>query len=255
MGVHDISPFLWQKRERNPLRRNGAYGVDVSGLLYAIISCASVYRRLTRVPAASIKAEAAAWLDHWRSVHKFEELNIKLAFVFDGRDKGLKRLRRLARQAAETKWNQSLLFSETWQQADKANANLARVNGHVIRAFCDWARDTLDDDKYVLFGAPFEADAQLIYIEREGFTNGSLSEDSDLFFIEGSKNIYSGFNTRSTKKYRVIINRNTVTPYLSQLRGHQLRAFASFCGTDYIDHLKGVGKWVLCSMECYFVLT
>ena len=79
-------------------------------------------------------------------------------------------------------------------------------------------------------------------LEKDGFTDGTLSEDSDLFFYEGSKNLYSGFNTRSTSRYRCVVNRETADAGLAELSGHQLRACASFCGTDYIDHLAGVGK-------------
>ena len=193
------------------------------------------------MPLASVKLSVATWCDEWRRAHKFAELNVKLAFVFDGFDNGLKKIRRLERQEATRKWKQAATDAQTWQQLDKAKGHLARVNGHVIRAFCDWARDTLNADEYVLLGAPFEADAQLVKLEIDGFTNGTLTEDTDLFFYEGSQNMYSGFNTRSTRKYRCVVNRSTAVPFLSTLRGHSLRAITGFCGTDYIDHLSGVG--------------
>ena len=93
------------------------------------------------------------------------------------------------------------------------------------------ARSTIDADMFCLLGAPFEADAQLSYLEEHGFTDGTLSEDSDTFFYEESKNIYSGFNTRSTRKYRTIINRTTVAPYLSEIHGHSFRAEVTVRGT------------------------
>ena len=60
---------------------------------------------------------------------------------------------------------------------------------------------------FCLFGAPFETDAQLVVFEKDGYTDGSLTEDGDVYFYEGACNLYSGFNTRSTRKYRTIINR------------------------------------------------
>ena len=241
MTVHDTSPLLWTARQRNPLGRNKSWGVDVSCILYAIISCSSIYRALTRIPVASVQHLVATWCDEWYRVHKFAELAAKLVFVFDGRDCGLKRLRRLQRATARTRWRQKAAEARIWQELDKANSNLVRVNGHVLHAFCEWARNKLKQGTYCLFGSPFEADAQLASLEDAGFIDGILSEDSDLFFYETTRNLYSGFNTRSTKKYRTIINRTTADPYFSKLSGHSLRALASFCGTDYLDHLKGVG--------------
>lgn len=163
-------------------------------------------------------------------------------FVFDGYDCGIKTLRRKQRVADTAKWKAAAADSQTWKELDKANARLVRVNGHVVHAFCDWARNSIEEEKFCLLGSPFEADAQLINLEQHGFTDGTLSEDSDCYFYESSVNIYSGFNTRSTRKYRTIINRTTLNPYFSDLEGHSLRALASFCGSDYMDHLKGVGK-------------
>ena len=200
MTIHGIPKYLWTPYlTRNPLRSGKSYGVDVSCMLYAIISCACIYRALTRKPEASVQHLVATWCDEWYRVHKFEELNAKLAFVFDGRDCDLKRLRRKQRREARRRWRQARNDATTWQEMDKANSNLVRVNGHVLHAFCEWARNKLEPGKYCLFGSPFEADAQLVWLEKHGFIDGILTEDSDLFFYEGAKNLYSGFNTRSTK--------------------------------------------------------
>lgn len=244
MTIHDTSPLLWTARQRNPLRRNKSWGVDVSCILYAIISCSNIYRALTRTPIASVQHLVATWCDEWYRVHKFEELQAKLVFVFDGRDCGIKKIRRLQRAAATTRWKQKAAEATTWKELDKANSNLVRVNGHVLHAFCEWARTRLKKGDYCLFGSPFEADAQLSSLEHDGFTDGSLTEDSDVFFYESTRNMYSGFNTRSTKKYRTIINRTTADPYFTHLSGHSLRSLTSFCGSDYVDHLKGVGTFM-----------
>ena len=67
---------------------------DVMTILYAILSCTSVYRclqfGLQRVPVASVKNVVAAWLDDWYLVNKFAEMSIKLLFVFDGHELGLR---------------------------------------------------------------------------------------------------------------------------------------------------------------------
>ena len=242
MGIHQASPLLWRKDAGNPLTIGGTYGVDVSCILYAILSTHDIYRHLCRDPVASVKDLTASWLDNWYRVHRFHGLNTKFVFVFDGHELGLKVRRRELRREHVRRWRAAAAAAQTWQEYDKAMSKLARVNGHLIRAFCDWVRSKLPASRYCLFGAPFEADAQLVYFERIGLTDGTLSCDSDIFFYEGSQNVFSGFNTRSTRKYRSITGRQTVDPYFSSLRGEALRSLGSFMGTDYIQHLQGIGE-------------
>ena len=141
------------------------------------------------------------------------------------------------------RWQAAAASAETWQEYDKAMVKLARVDGNLIKAFCDWVRSKLSRSRYSLFGAPFEADAQLVYFERIGLTDGTLSNDTDIYFYEESSNIYSGFNTRSKRKYRSIVRRQTSDTYFSSLRGEALRALGCFMGTDYLDHLQGIGRY------------
>ena len=215
--------------------------MDVSCILHAILAMQEVYRHLTRDPVASVKDLVASWLDDWYRAHRFDSLNLKFVFVFDGHELGLKVRRRKLRRENISRWQAAAASAQTWQEFDKAMAKLATVNGHLIKAFCDWVRSKLPRCRYRLFGAPFEADAQLVYFERIGLTDGTLSNDTDIFFYEESKNIFSGFNTRSTRKYRSVKNRETADEYFSSLRGEALRTLGCFMGTDYLDHLQGIG--------------
>ena len=246
MGVHKASPFLWKKEATNPLQAGCVYGVDVSTILYVILNSNNVYRSLTRKPVVSVKDLVATWLDDWFSAHQFRRLQTKFVFVFDGHELGLKKKRRELRAEHVERWTAQAEAATSWEQYDKSMQKLARVNGHLLLAFCDWVRVKLPPHMFCLFGAPFEADAQLVYLERAGFTHGTLTNDSDIYFLEGSRNMYSGFNTRSTRKYRSIIDRATVDPYFSSLRGEALRTLGCFMGTDYIQHLSGVGSLCGC---------
>ena len=72
---------------------------------------------------------------------------------------------------------------QTWEEVDKSHVKLVRVNGHVIHAFCEWVCNKIVEDrhKFCLFGAPFEADAQFGTLKIDGYTNDTLTEDSDFF--------------------------------------------------------------------------
>ena len=173
MGVHKASPLLWKQNTTNPLQPGGTYGVDVSCMLYGILSSQEIYRNLSRDPVASVKHLTASWLDDWYKVHRFEQLGTKFVFVFDGHELGLKVQRRELRREQARRWRAVAAGAQTWQDYDKAMSKLARVNGHLIRAFCDWVRFKLPRTNYCLFGAPFEADTQLVYFERLGLTDGT----------------------------------------------------------------------------------
>lgn len=157
----------------------------------------------------------------------------------------MKQARRREREKRDSLWRERRDNARTWEELDKALGKLVRVNGHLVHAFCEWVRSKFEPDHYLLLGAPFEADAQLVYLEKEGYTVGTLTVDSDLFFYDGCRNLHSGFNTRSVRKYRSIIERDTTDPYFSSLTPRSLLALASFMGTDYIEHLKGIGTWYL----------
>ena len=66
------------------------YGVDVSCILYVILSVTFINPNLNRDPVASVKDLTASWLDDWYRVHRFENLDIKFVFVFDGHELVLK---------------------------------------------------------------------------------------------------------------------------------------------------------------------
>ena len=113
MGVHKAPPLLYKKESTNPLQSDAVYGCDVSTLLYAIISCAGVYRSMRRDPPASVKHEVFSWLDEWYEVHEFERLNIKLIYVFDGHEINLKRTRRALRRELKRRLQARLAASTT----------------------------------------------------------------------------------------------------------------------------------------------
>ena len=164
MGVHKVSPLLWSKEAKNPLQKGGVYGFDVMTLMYALLANTAVYRALTRRPTASVKREVAAWLDDWWRVHQFGPLQISLAFTFDGHSPGLTARRRAQRARDVLRWEQTARAATTWTEHDKMCQKLARVDGHLVRAFIDWVRSRVPAGKYCFLGAPFEADAQLSYL-------------------------------------------------------------------------------------------
>ncbi|KAF8504392.1 PIN domain-like protein [Russula emetica] len=104
-----------------------------------------------------------------------------------------------------------------------------------------------EDVPYVV--APYEADAQLAYLERIGIVDGIITEDSDLL-VFGCKNVY--FKLNDVEGTVTAISRNDfgkVTECsLNGWTDAQFRAMAILSGCDYLPSIPGVGlktAWML----------
>ena len=94
--------------------------------------------------------------------------------------------------------------------------------------------------------APYEADAQLAYLERTGIVDGILTEDSDLL-VFGCQNVFFKLDTSSDSV--ISISRSDFgSPALAKdslsLTGWtdtQFRWMAMLSGCDYLPSIQGIG--------------
>lgn len=90
--------------------------------------------------------------------------------------------------------------------------------------------------------APYEADAQLAYLERSGMVDGILTEDSDLL-VFGCQNVY--FKLDATTYTLTHISRSQFSQVkdinLTLWTDKEFRHMAMLSGCDYLEGLKGVG--------------
>lgn len=95
------------------------------------------------------------------------------------------------------------------------------------------------DIPYVV--APYEADAQLVYLERQGLINGIISDDSDLL-VFGAKKLLTKLDQYGNC---FEINRKDFCACrevsLTGWSDTEFRRMAIFSGCDYLDGLPGVG--------------
>lgn len=89
--------------------------------------------------------------------------------------------------------------------------------------------------------APYEADAQLVYLERQGLTNGSISEDSDLL-VFGAKRLLTKMDQHGQC---IEINRSQFCAVreisLTGWSDEQFRQMAIFSGCDYLESIGNMG--------------
>ncbi|KAF9767401.1 hypothetical protein IL306_000045 [Fusarium sp. DS 682] len=95
------------------------------------------------------------------------------------------------------------------------------------------------DIPYVV--APYEADAQLVYLERQGLINGIISDDSDLL-VFGAKKLLTKLDQYGNC---IEINRKDFCACrevsLTGWSDTEFRRMAIFSGCDYLNGLPGIG--------------
>lgn len=108
----------------------------------------------------------------------------------------------------------------------------------------EMARHLIDELKkadvpYVV--APYEADAQLVYLERQGLISGIVSEDSDLL-VFGAKRLLTKMDQHGQC---VEINRRDFCAVreisLTGWTDNEFRHMAIFSGCDYLDSVNNIG--------------
>jgi exonuclease-1 len=104
--------------------------------------------------------------------------------------------------------------------------------------------------------APYEADAQLAYLERIGLVSGIITEDSDLL-VFGCQNVLLKLDTVTSTV--VSIRRKdfgSVSASVSESNGIslvgwsdvQFRAMAILSGCDYLPSIPGIGLKTACAL-------
>lgn len=96
-----------------------------------------------------------------------------------------------------------------------------------------------EDIPYIV--APYEADAQLVYLERHGYTSGIISEDSDLL-VFGAKRLLTKMDQYGQC---IEINRRDFCAVreisLTGWTDDQFRQMAIFSGCDYLESIGNMG--------------
>ncbi|KIH93447.1 exodeoxyribonuclease 1 [Sporothrix brasiliensis 5110] len=89
--------------------------------------------------------------------------------------------------------------------------------------------------------APYEADAQMVYLEREGLVNGIISEDSDLL-VFGAKRLLTKLDTHGRC---IEINRREFCACrevsLTDFSDTDFRRMAILSGCDYLEGIGNIG--------------
>lgn len=236
MGVTGLHPQLKEIQTPKSLEqyRGKTLAVDTYGWLHkATVSCAQelCLNKPTQKYISSVL----------KKVDMLRHFGVEPYLVFDGASLPTKAAtadeRRLRREEAQRKADELVKSGNgklAWKEFMKAAAVTCQMAKSVMVEL-----DKLGV-KYVV--APYEADPQMVYLEKIGLVDGILSEDSDLL-IFGCKRLISKLNdfgecveicTDDFKAVKTIKNLQDFTPL-------QLRLVAMLSGCDYTKGIPGVG--------------
>ena len=236
MGVTGLLQHLKEIQDSTSLSRykGKTLAVDTYGWLHrGLISCAQ--ELCQDVPTKKYINSVMKKIDMLR------HFGVEPYLVFDGAYLPTKaetaKERRLKREEAQKKANELIKAGNrklAWKEFMKA----AGVTPEMAKSIMV----ELDMRKVKYIVAPYEADPQMVYLERIGLVDGILSEDSDLLIF--------GCNTLITKLNDygecIEICRDNFCnvkkiPFLSNYTQEQLRLVAMLSGCDYTKGIPGIG--------------
>lgn len=234
MGVNGLLPLLKPiAHQRSATHFSGiTLGVDGYGWLHKAASACAEDLALGRPAPKLIEA-----ID--RRVRLYEHAGVSLYFVLDGASPPLKQRIEAHRRAARDAAREKLASSASREISLKA-LEITPEHAACVIAYCR-ARGI----PYVV--APYEADAQLVYLERLGLVDAILSEDSDLLVFGAQRLLTKADSMGNCLEIQRVHFPQSQLRQLVDSRADQenldgaLRALAILSGCDYSPGVRGLG--------------
>ncbi|EGW32008.1 uncharacterized protein SPAPADRAFT_50611 [Spathaspora passalidarum NRRL Y-27907] len=236
MGVTGLLPHLKEIQTPGTLERyrGTTLAIDTYGWLHrSVVSCAQ--ELCMDIPTRKYITSILNKID------MLKYFGVTPYFVFDGAPLPTKSETNLERS---TKRKQARKQAEMYMKQGKTKLAFKEFMkaASVTHAMAKSIMVELDNlgIKYVV--APYEADPQMVYLEKIGVVDGILSEDSDLL-VFGCKRLITKLKDDGSC---VEINRDDFgkvrsIPYLSSYTPEQLRLVAMLSGCDYTKGVNGIG--------------
>ncbi|EFX03726.1 exodeoxyribonuclease 1 [Grosmannia clavigera kw1407] len=235
MGISGLLPLLKSIQRPTELKKfsGETFAVDAYGWLHrGAISCA-----MELAQGKPTRKYVDSFLNRVRMVQHFGVIPY---LVFDGDflpSKAATEASRAKRREESRKAGEALIKAGNTKQAflefQKAIDITPEMACHVIEELKKLGLP------YIV--APYEADAQMVYLEREGLVSGILSEDSDLL-VFGAKRLLTKMDMQG---HCIEINRRDFCACreisLTDWTDREFRHMAILSGCDYLEGIGNLG--------------
>ncbi|QLQ81564.1 hypothetical protein HG537_0F03250 [Torulaspora globosa] len=236
MGIQGLLPQL--KPIQNPvslLRYEGlTLGIDGYAWLHRAACCCS-YELVNGLPTAK-------YLQFFiKKISMLRSFKIEPFLIFDGDAIGVKKDTEVRRR--EKRIENKAIAERLWKMGEKSNAmdyfqKCVDVTPEMAKCIIDYCK--MNRIQYIV--APFEADAQMVYLEKQQIIHGIISEDSDLL-IFGCRKLITKLNDfgECIEICRDDFDKLPKKFPLSQLTDDQVRLMVCLSGCDYTAGIPKIG--------------
>ncbi|KAG5658858.1 hypothetical protein KAF25_007411 [Fusarium avenaceum] len=235
MGVSGLLPLLKSIQKPTELKKydGQVLGVDAYGWLHRAAYCCALELGQDKPTQKFLNAAM-------NRVRMLRHFGVTPYMVFDGDylpSKAATEDSRAKKRDEKKKAAMELLRAGKPAQATQEFQKCIDITPEMASALIQLLKKL--DIPYVV--APYEADAQLVYLERQGLINGIISDDSDLL-VFGAKKLLTKLDQYGNC---FEINRKDFCACrevsLTGWSDTEFRRMAIFSGCDYLDGLPGVG--------------
>ena len=196
-------------------------------------------------------------------VKNFVEAGIRPVLVFDGNAPEVKKIEKHRRQQVRESYGQEYqtLLSNFCQQSKEEEGIMTTISDEEYEKAIESRKKTAHPTEYdhaaviawateeniAMVGALFEADQQLVKLEKDGVVDGIATEDGDLVVL-GGKKVYTKMSTKDGHASFRVFDRdefmNNLNLYHSKLAlyPHLIPDVALLLGNDYLQRIPGHGK-------------
>ncbi|KAL7516228.1 hypothetical protein ACHAWX_001262 [Stephanocyclus meneghinianus] len=244
----------------NPDVTKKRIGVDASVILHKALHNIESAREFQCIPKIPITKIDTACI---KLINIARRANIELVICTDGAHHMFKGSVDAHRKKDRN--NSQLLLNEIFQRQDLDNDaieeadKLMKKAAHVTEEILSQAIDIFRQNNIEVYGAPYEADFQLVEWENSGFTHGTISIDSDIFLL-GSKMLIDSLNVEKLGNCFIykrddIMSTDTFAPGSSLWTNDDFLVYCGLQGCDWIKRLHGLKQkrieefmryWVVC---------
>lgn len=225
----------------NPKVNNKRLGLDLSVILHQALGnqiSAAEFQVLPKIPISKVDEVCT------KLVNLARRANITLVICTDGRHHPFKQSVNATRKKNSKRAQDELnaLYTKQEQVITSDVYKKMKKAVYVREDILDQALKVFKKNKVEVYGAITEADFQLVYWERTGFTDGTISVDSDIFAL-GSKFFVDELKVNSKFGDCKIIERdevmkvNAFTKESSKWTDDDLLVYGALMGCDWLPRL------------------
>lgn len=252
MGVSNLMDFVRNATAQSSINKSGladsTAAVDVSHWIYrALYHCPEALYHRTNLNV--IYDQVIKHIDKYVSLLKAH--GVKLTFVFDGMRlpaKDVTHKERAARKEEARRMVEKYLASNNKAEARKCMLRCLDVKFDVIQQVIFYCKR--ENINYIV--APYEADAQLAFLNNSDLCEFIITEDTDLILYGCKKIIYKLDNQSGSCVLYQRSRLGKCIPGREELEFEKFRRICIMSGCDYLKNIQGVG---LMTAKKFFLMT